>query len=463
MPNEHVIQVRLRFDSSVGPVPLQPGAHNRVVVVVPRLVEYSSASGFANASAFPGPGVLADLKGIQEAVDGTRAQAVLFGHTDASGSDAANKALSDLRAEAIRAAFLSDAAAMKKVAHDNEWGVAEAQVMLRALGYVPGAIDGEVGPMTRAAVEDFVFEHGRGEHPRSQAPTQGPELDAGTIDALLGAYVAEYGMQMPADTLLGPQTVGCGAFNPSSSDPTSCRKVTLSVLEDAREHPDAGEFPCKTGDPSACLVDRVQAPRCRFYRTFVVAQAQTSSLDFFDFRWTRTPTGKVHLSALCNASDCDGVDFRVGIAKRGMTLPPASSSAGSPEPEVTILAEISGYVRHGVCYALWNPGEFDPFDAFRWATFGADVDDEDVEEVEAFPVPTFRIGLGAEWAYATPPGRPLHRIIVERDQGDLVALLADGSFVRVKSGDPRLDEDYDPNRYAVAMFPSGRILKWGGA
>lgn len=271
---------------------------------------------------------------------------MFFGHTDSVGGDGANKELSDLRAEAMRAAFASDVDAMLAVARSDDWGPAQGQAMLRALGYVAGAIDGEIGPMSRAAIEGFVFEHGKGEHPDSPPPTAGPELDTPTLEALVAAYTKEYGMQIAAQSLLPPQTAGCGSFNPVSDESASCRRVTLTVLEDALDHPDAGELPCTAGDPNACLVDQTENPRCRFYRTFVAPGQDDAALVFFDFRWTRTPTGNVHLSALCNAPDLDEVQFEVGMARDGLSLPPPSSDAGA-EPDFEVLAMLSGYVtRH---------------------------------------------------------------------------------------------------------------------
>jgi hypothetical protein len=113
-------------------------------------------------------------------------------------------------------------------------------------------------------------------------------------------------------------------------------------------------------------------------------------------------------------------------------------------------------VRHGVAYALWDPGEFDPFEVDQWFAHRSSPDDE---ELEGFPVPTFEIGIGEAWAYATPPGRPLHRIILDREHPELIALLSDGSFARIDSNAPRLAEDFDPNRHAIAVFSPGARLK----
>lgn len=267
----------------------------RSAVSRPRLVEYASASGFVSGSAFAGPGLAATLKPIQEAVDGTRAQAIFFGHCDASGDDQANKVLSDRRAEVMRALFTSDVPRMLDLARQDQWDLAEYQAMLRALGYVPGAIDGEPGPMTEAAIEAFVFEHGK------------------------------------------------------------------------------GELPCTVGDVGACEVLHDRSPRCRFY-------------------------------------------------------------------------------------ALWDPGERNPFDVRQWVP-AADPDPlVPPEEVECFPVPTFKITLGEHWAHANPPGRPLHRIFVEREQDEVIALLSDGSFARITAKDPRLEPDYDPDLFGVAVYPLGGRL-----
>ncbi len=108
----------------------------------------------------------------------------VFGHADATGADAYNKALSGRRAIAVYALLVRDAGLWEKLYAKKEggdaWGVRAVQTMLEALGHDPGAIDGSSGPRTRGAIERFQAAAG--------LATSG-EADAGTRAALFLAYM----------------------------------------------------------------------------------------------------------------------------------------------------------------------------------------------------------------------------------------------------------------------------------
>jgi len=89
----------------------------------------------------------------------------VFGHADPVGRDDYNKKLSGRRAAAIYGLLTRNAEIWEDI-HRNtgrfsaalptdEWGVRAVQVMLQALGYDPGGIDGRIGDGTRSAVRHF--------------------------------------------------------------------------------------------------------------------------------------------------------------------------------------------------------------------------------------------------------------------------------------------------------------------
>jgi hypothetical protein len=88
-----------------------------------------------------------------------RGPLTLFGHADPVGKDDYNKALSGRRARALYAALIRDPKIWNELfssAHGGDkWGMRHFQLMLAALGFDPGPIDGKDGPLTQAAVRQF--------------------------------------------------------------------------------------------------------------------------------------------------------------------------------------------------------------------------------------------------------------------------------------------------------------------
>jgi outer membrane protein OmpA-like peptidoglycan-associated protein len=109
--------------------------------------------------AFVEPGQRPVLRqAVTRAASGSQHLLVL-GHTDKTGSDAANLSLSQRRVDAVLAYLTAgnDPAAARQVwlglRDSDSWGLREAQHMLQALGRYPGAIDGQDGPLTQDAVQ----------------------------------------------------------------------------------------------------------------------------------------------------------------------------------------------------------------------------------------------------------------------------------------------------------------------
>src|SRR5262249_38369824 len=112
---------------------------------------------------------LEDLARIAEGLHGDDGRkAMIFGHTDLSGSEELNKALSERRAKAIHALFRQDAGAWEELFSgtadgkqwQEKWGVKETQHMLNALGVTdddgnPLTEDGVKGARTKQAIHRF--------------------------------------------------------------------------------------------------------------------------------------------------------------------------------------------------------------------------------------------------------------------------------------------------------------------
>jgi len=115
-------------------VPLHVSHHNKIVLVRPEQVVPFAAgyAGFPEASAFPGPPVLALMLHLADAAREGAAYQV-FGHTDAAKSEAEDKALTDLRAKATRAMLIGDIDEALEVRESAPWDDRCVQVMLRAL------------------------------------------------------------------------------------------------------------------------------------------------------------------------------------------------------------------------------------------------------------------------------------------------------------------------------------------
>ena len=152
----------------------------RVVIVRPtRLAPIRpTACGFPRASSLPLPGTLAKLWSlarprapfcpVSERMEvGEDAIFQVYGHASVSGDEAHDKSLSERRARVGLALLTSDPAALREVADEEGWGLAEAQALLRTLAVDPGPIDGDLGPHTERAITTFAERYDRGILPPS--------------------------------------------------------------------------------------------------------------------------------------------------------------------------------------------------------------------------------------------------------------------------------------------------------
>lgn len=430
MPHEirvHIDTLKYTRDglATKDPVGLRVGEHNRVVLVRPeRRKALALGSGsFAVGSAFPTPGVLSVsmIAAAQNKVNvllGLNPSSIfqVYGHADTSGDESGNKALTEKRAAAVKAVLVADVDAFAELAADERWELREHQIMLRALKCDPGAIDGEPGDMTSAAVELFQHEYMGGvfhRHLAGREPAEVLEVDGrlegATVSALLEAYVLSTSAHL-TDAQIHPThpAVGCSEFNRIDLEsPASNRRVSLVVHPTLPPYHDAA--PCTEGDADACPIDG-RHPRvgCLWYREHVVDPNSDELVHrHFDLRWLLLPNDRLLLSALTTLPDGEDIVFQVF---RSMPLGPNDpiSDATLGEP---ISDEMPGMIRGSVAQLAWDdpraPSLLEP-------------DVEPIEEgigLDALlsvqnrvRLPVFTIRGGGVRVISGPPGRELERL-----------------------------------------------------
>ncbi|MCH9685036.1 MAG: OmpA family protein, partial [Deltaproteobacteria bacterium] len=258
-----------RLDDHFDPVGLSR-RKRAILVIVPRFAcREVAATTFDFARSFVRRDGIPSLAAIAEELhqdDGQ--QALIFGHTDTSGSEELNKRLSERRAKAVFAVLTHDTEKWEDMwrARINErpwwerWGTREAQHMLNALQCPddhgePLGEDGDKGSRTNEAIRRFK----RGEYPRKPAE-QASLPDNSTANAdfrreLFLAY-AKLVTREPVDVarfvpLGGSPFMGCGEFNPLSLQARDelSRRTVVFVFDPAATP--AGP-PCAIGDIAPC-------------------------------------------------------------------------------------------------------------------------------------------------------------------------------------------------------------------
>jgi hypothetical protein len=403
-------------------LPLRAGVHNRVVVTRPKRVKAVPIGygAFDHDSTFPTPGVLA--VGMGAAFEnllgklGVDASTIyqFYGHAEATGDDAYNKGLSDRRARCVQAVFVGDVEPVRDLAREEEWGVREHQIMLRVLRCDPGAIDGEGGPVTEAAVAMFQREYSDGvfhRHLEQEPPAvlaDDGKLNAATVDALIEAYVLATSPRVPAQRVHPTHpVVGCSEFNRVSLDePAANRRIALVVHEVLPPFHDRA--PCTVGDHTVCPLDEGdESFRCLWYREHVEEVALAELVHrHFDLRWLDLPNGKILLSALTTLPEGAPVDFQVF-----RTAPIENQEAIAAETLAEPLSDsLRGIIRGGVAQVVWEPPE--GFDLYAPALVPMTVEEfaEAAVPVARARVPVFRVSGGGCELVSPPPGRELGRL-----------------------------------------------------
>jgi|GEM_PF-1194376 len=345
------------------PIDLAISRHNRVVLVRPTLasVPLTAHHGFAFDRAFPLPATLALLWAYRPATSplppaevhrGARGTIQVFGHTDASGDEGHNKALSERRAAVVLALLQSDVEAMLELAREDGWTPWEYQVLLRVLGSDPGPTDGDPRTLTDLALAHFADRYRAGHfHPHSSPRL--PDLranafDAATIEALLDAFVHAHAPDLAGCTLHTVRpTVGCSEYNLLRPRGSLNRRVSLlTTLDDP--HPE--NAPCVAGDPGACAIVGEGLYGCMWYREHVRAEPQQPAA-LFDPRWLPLDDGSYWLSVLTNLPDEAQVAFDVFEHETPMSTNSPSSDVGTRLSERLCAASVGG-----VATVSWTPG-----------------------------------------------------------------------------------------------------------
>ena len=186
---------------------------------------------------------------------------LIVGHTDKAGSHSYNQSLSERRARSVFAylTFGVDAAARdaalaewdqlrrertpgQTVSINDTWDVREYQHILQDLGFYPGAVDGDHGPLTNDAVRAYRCAKGL---------PPGTTVDDDVWDALIQDYLAQDELAVPASRLFPNcpneqlKWLGCGEEDPLDRRGTAfrpSRRVELLFVQ-------ADSLPCEVPQP----------------------------------------------------------------------------------------------------------------------------------------------------------------------------------------------------------------------
>ena len=348
----------------------------------------------------------------------------MFGHADTVGGDDANKTLSERRAEVFTALLLGDVDRFTAAAAEESWGLGEHQAMLRVLQCDPGPIDAEPGPLTEAAVRDFLADYVHGFfHAESEQSPRNPSLavdgDLGpqTEEALLEAFTIACSPRIdPARMHPSHPSVGCASFNRIHDDaPELNRRVSLVVHPSVPVHHERA--PCTEGDHAACPFDGRARSGCLWFREHIVdPRREDCQHAHYDLRWLPLPIGRVLLSALTTLPDGAEVNFQVFRSKPVLS----ADEVGLGDLGEALSDRSVGIVRNGVAQLVWDPGELDVFDSDAWfdgLSWELTVSDPDAawDADNQLRVPVFRVDGGGSEAVSGPPARQLHQLRVEEE------------------------------------------------
>ncbi len=422
------------------PRPDEPGRP-----VLPQMLDTRPevVSAFAFDSAFPGPAVHAALARVREKAGVERqAKLIVFGHTDPVGTDAYNLGLSGRRAQAVLALLLDDREMFEAVATTEGWDTLVHQSMLRGVGCNPGAIDGDAGALTRTATANFQREHNAGVyHRRAVVERDRPvlaidgDLGPATRAALRDAYVA-VAPHVRRDRFADPPFEGCGEKHLISGSNDENRRAVVALLP--------------------ADADLSQSSACERYADLVgETPDDLRTPRFSDHQWLLEETGALHLSAATIMPDGTPARVRVVRCDRRPPLPPPDSSGGGPPPRLgQTLIELPAQIAGGVCAARWSSPDPQVLDSETWVV-DHDVpleilDPADHEApapgdpasgaallaADALLPPVFVLEAGESWSVSPPPSTRLERVRVgpPNDEDELVedglGIRPDGSLVR---------------------------------
>ena len=218
-----------------------------------------------------------------------KAQIVVYGHTEQDEQEAPLK-ISRNRGLAAFSFIIGDVDRWADLAEKERWGVWEQQCMLRALGFFKTKPTGNLGPITRKAVQDFI--------------TFLNEARCKNINPMLGlseAYIRkelyrEYlnlkrsEIELPSSAfrlVAGYPYVGCCAFNRYQARETlheENRRVVFLILQESPNFP--ATFPCRSSTAGPCEQESqkpgdraIKGFKCKFYDEMVREEKQAAAKD----------------------------------------------------------------------------------------------------------------------------------------------------------------------------------------
>ncbi len=298
------------------------------------------------------------------------AKMAIFGHADAVGQEEPNKKLSERRAESLFALLAKDAGKWKRLYDEEKWGLSSTQELLKHLGHDPGAIDGQDGPKTQAAVKEFQT---------SEGMAANGNADAAMREALYEAYFASCNTEAIVtkdfDSIDGKPFTGCSEFNLAQSTQGACeanRRVALHLLKSNKNFPI--QYPCKQGDVAPCKKqkDRKGARRtagfgCLFYDQLILEPPNPAEdkpkAPLSNLRWSvETAWCGDEAKLLADSGLADGTEVAIKLKAGDQICEEAKAkvqggkleyawkvhSVGfaydadkKPKPEVEVVAEVS--------------------------------------------------------------------------------------------------------------------------
>ena len=220
---------------------------------------------FGFNSSFIRPSVvehLSELDDLAKQHKGTKL--MVFGHTDAIGSESYNKKLSERRAWSAYGFIINDTSIWEDLYshNDEDWGVKVIQEILADLGHDPGAIDDKMGPATKGAMRSFLG------LPENASVSN----DAAFRKDLFAAYMGgKHDIELTAEDFMNPGHMGCGEFNlleDTDAKSEINRRVTFYFFNAER----LPKLPCKAADTAPCKKQMVNTDKrhvegfsCSFY------------------------------------------------------------------------------------------------------------------------------------------------------------------------------------------------------
>jgi hypothetical protein len=216
--------VLLRPDGRSQEISIETGKTHKITVLWPVTLIRFSGPMFALEKCFVLPAALQGIRDLRRIYAQTVGGEVLVvGHTDVSGSDDYNTALSCARARSL-AAFLTDDVDTWVAFFDdppgggNKWGMPEVVAML---GTLPASGDPYFTPSTGAADAIEAFEADHGMEPSGK-------MSEDLLRALIHDYMQHDGTTLPPETEVVFH--GCGETFPLGGDPGLDRRTEALIF-----------------------------------------------------------------------------------------------------------------------------------------------------------------------------------------------------------------------------------------